>query len=345
MTQTIPIQNIYYLLIYSWDRLAEGDLVDISGIDSTELVDLYAAVLLNGLRHLLRRGLDQSYLSVANEIPGIRGRVNIAVTARRMLAQHGRAYCEYDELSVDTLPNRLLVATAGRLASAHGLESGLRDQLRAMVRTLGGISRIQLSKQAFRLVQLHSNNGFYRFLLSVCELVFDTSIATEQHGSYRFRDFVRDPVRMAQLFEKFTFNFYRRECSEWWVKRDRIHWTAQSADDPDLLFLPTMQTDISIRKPNGTLVIDAKYYQETMQRHFGSETVHSSNLYQMFSYLKNLEVRGGLDAMAEGMLLYPVVDRRVRLQYTVSGHRIQICTVDLGQGWKAIREELLGLVA
>jgi 5-methylcytosine-specific restriction enzyme subunit McrC len=345
MTPRIPIQNIYYLLIYGWDRLAEGELVDVSGIDSTELVDLYAAVLLNGIRHLLRRGLDQAYLPVEAEIAGIRGRVQIAATARRMLAQHGRAYCEYDELSVDTLPNRILRATLRRLIMARSLDKGLRDQLRELDRSLGGITPIHLERSAFRTVQLHSNNGFYRFLLSLCELILDSSISTEEHGSFKFKDFVRDPSRMAQLFERFAFNFYRRECLDADVKRERIYWAAGSADDPDLTLLPTMQTDISLRRPGRTLVIDAKYYQETLQRHFGSETVHSANLYQMFSYLKNLEPRGGQDAEAEGMLLYPVVERRLRLSYEIAGHKVRICTVDLAQDWKAIRRDLLELVA
>ena len=46
MTSAIPILNIYYLLLYAWDRLPEGGILDISGVDSTELADLFAAVLL-----------------------------------------------------------------------------------------------------------------------------------------------------------------------------------------------------------------------------------------------------------------------------------------------------------
>ena len=212
MASRIPIQNIYYLLVYAWDHLAEGELVNVTGIDSTELVDLYAAVLLSGLRHLLRRGLDRSYLPVEAEIAGIRGRVQMAVTVNRMLPQHGRAYCQYDELTVDTLPNRILLATLRRLIKAPTLDIHLRNQLRQLDRSLRDISEIRLTKQAFRTVQLHGNNRFYKFLLSLCELILDSSISTEEHGRYTFRDFLRDPDRMAKLFERFAFNFFRREC-------------------------------------------------------------------------------------------------------------------------------------
>lgn len=342
---SIPIQNIYYLLIYAWDRLAEGDLVDVSGIDSTELVDLYAAVLLGGLRHLARRGLDRRYLEEEIELAGIRGRALVASSARRMLGPRGRAVCVVDDLSVDTLENQIILATVTRLIGSPALNDRLREQLTDLNGSLHGISRIRLSRQAFRAVQLHGNNGFYKFLLNVCELILETSLSTEDEGRYRFRDFVRDPSRMAMLFEKFVLNFYRRERRDADVRRERIYWAAGSADDPALQFLPTMQTDISFRTAGRTQIIDAKYYRDSLQTNFGSETVHSGNLYQMFSYLKNLAARGGQDATAEGMLLYPEVGRSLRLTYELSGHKIRICTIDLAGSWQEIRDELLGLVA
>jgi 5-methylcytosine-specific restriction enzyme subunit McrC len=93
------------------------------------------------------------------------------------------------------------------------------------------------------------------------------------------------------------------------------------------------------------LIIDAKFYKETFQTYYESESIHSSNLYQIFSYLKNLESRGGADAKADGMLLYPVVDRSVRLQYELPGHNIKICTLNLSAEWKEIHSELLDLVS
>jgi len=92
LSSPIPIQNIYYLLIYSWKSLAEGEITDVSNLESNELVDLFASVLHGGINHLLRRGLDQNYRAHQEEIAGVRGRINIGITARRMLISHGRAY-------------------------------------------------------------------------------------------------------------------------------------------------------------------------------------------------------------------------------------------------------------
>ncbi len=208
------------------------------------------------------------------------------------------------------------------------------------------ITAIPLSKHAFRKVQLHGNNRAYKFLLRICELVLDMSLVDEEAGEYKFRDFIRNDRQMAHLFENFLFNFYKTHRSDLSIKKERIYWKATSASDPELRFLPTMETDISVRnvKTGKTLIIDAKFYRETFQKYYDRETIHSGNLYQLYAYLKNLEARGGMDGHASGMLLYPVVERSVRQTYQLPGHSIQICTVNLAANWKEIHQELMGLL-
>jgi len=345
MAGQIPIRNIYYLLCYAWNRLAEGGLIDVSGVDTTELADLFATVLIGGTNHLIRRGLDQGYENFEGELSSIRGRINVGITARRGLNIHGKAYCDYDDLSTNTLPNRILKSTLRYLSGVPSLDSTLRKKLLVLHRSLGNIDDVPLGKFLFRKVQLQSNNRFYRFLLNICELVQASWLVDERTGQYKFRDFIRDDHRMAKLFEDFILNFFKIERRDLEVRKERIYWAATSEGDPNLEYLPTMETDISIRDDRRTLIIDAKYYKDTLQRYYDSETIHSANLYQLFAYLKNLEPRGGIDAQAEGMLVYPVVNRELRLQYKMHGHTIRICTIDLGRDWRDIRSELLGFVS
>jgi len=107
-----------------------------------------------------------------------------------------------------------------------------------------------------------------------------------------------------------------------------------------------MRADIFIRnKPHTkTLVVDTKYYKETLQQYYGNRTIHSGNLYQITSYLRNLEARDSADNEAVGMLLYPVVQDNIRLNYGVSGHEVLIRTIDSSKDWAEIKRELLGLV-
>lgn len=346
MSSPIPIRNIYYLLAYAWNRLPESEITDVSSIDSSELVDLFAAVLANGINHLMRRGLDQSYVLQEGEIAGVRGRIDMGTTVRRMLTFHGRTHCSFDELLVDTLPNQILRATAKVLLKAPNLDPDLRARLRRVDRELAAISVIPLTKHLFRIIQLHGNNRFYRFLLAVCELVLDMNLVDEAQGDYKFRDFIRDEKAMARLFESFIFNFYRIERPDLDIRKERIYWQARSDGDPELRYLPTMETDISVRdKPHTqTLIVDAKFYRETFQKHYERETVHSANLYQLFSYLSNLEKREGPDAVARGTLVYPTVEKSAHLKYELERHHVQIRTLNLAADWQDIREELESLM-
>jgi 5-methylcytosine-specific restriction endonuclease McrBC regulatory subunit McrC len=90
--EEIPIANIYYLLCYAWDVLDEKDtLLDVSMLDSTPLLDLFARVLVNGSRRLLQRGLDRGYQTREDELPGLRGKLSVTQTLRRQLLCHTAA--------------------------------------------------------------------------------------------------------------------------------------------------------------------------------------------------------------------------------------------------------------
>ena len=64
----IPIENIYFLLCYAWNNLDEKDRVNVSIDDKTELLDLFAKVLINATKMLLKRGIDKNYIDYTEEL-------------------------------------------------------------------------------------------------------------------------------------------------------------------------------------------------------------------------------------------------------------------------------------
>jgi 5-methylcytosine-specific restriction enzyme subunit McrC len=68
----IPIENIYYLLCYAWNKLEEKDRVNVSIDDKTELLDLFAKILINATKMLLKRGIDKNYIAHTDEIAGVK---------------------------------------------------------------------------------------------------------------------------------------------------------------------------------------------------------------------------------------------------------------------------------
>lgn len=340
MASPIPIQNVYYLLCYAWKHAQERGVSDVGSIDSREFVDLFAKSLVGILNHLFRRGLEVGYQPFEEELRGIRGRILLESTVRRMLDRHGRAHCTFDEITPNTLANQILKSTVGRIVRTRALDSNLKDQLQAAHRGMREIDEVPLSAALFKRVQLHGNNKVYKLALHVCEFAYKSIIPDDSGDGYRFDDFLRDEARMSKLFEDFIFNFYSIELTGCSISRDLLQWNAVSQQDPELRYLPSMRTDVTIRSGKELLVIDAKFYAETFQSHYGSRSIHSGNLYQLHAYLANYRSLVAPGTQLSGMLLYPAVDAEVRLQYQLEGSRVSVCTLDLTRKWSALEREL-----
>lgn len=344
----IPIQNIYFLLCYAWDKLAERDIVDVEPIDQTSLADLFARVLISGTHHLVKRGFDRGYVSVHEWTPRPRGRICVQEAISRNLTRTGRLPCDYDELSYDVLHNQILKATMWRLIRTPGLAPPLTEGLAKLCRMFSDIRDIELTSRVFGRVQLHRNNHFYDFLLRVCELIHRNLLISELSGTSSFADFVRDEHQMRVLFENFVRNFYAIEAKGFRVKRENIHWLWTPTDEAAGTLLPKMQTDISLISESRKIIIDCKFTPRAMQRHpeasAEAEKLRSGHLYQLHAYVSNLP-GGTLNDSCEAVLLYPTVDVPLSATYTDRGHKISIRTINLNQPWQAIHEDLLALVA
>jgi 5-methylcytosine-specific restriction enzyme subunit McrC len=348
MQKSVPIENIYYLLCYAWNRLEERDLVHVSSTDCTHMLDLFARVLAFGTSRLLKRGPDRGYITVSEELRMLRGRIDLSSTITNFLFATGRVHCDFDELSHNVIHNRILKTTISELIRHNALSQETRTSLALIRRHLHQIEEIELSPSVFSRVQLNRNNAFYDFLLSVCFLIYKNVLAEEGDGDYLFQDFIRDPRQMGLLFQEFIRNFFRMElephsagCHV--VGAEVIHWDVV-AEKATIAMLPKMISDISIKWPDRYLVIDTKFYSETMQLYYDVEKIHSGHLYQLCNYLRQIESKGLEYKFCEGMLLYPTVTKELDIEFLDHGHRVMVKTVDLFQPWQRIHERLLNTV-
>lgn len=336
----IPIENIYYLLCYAWNKLDEKEQVKIAVDDKTELLDLFAKVLISGTKILLKRGVDKNYVSETIDLAGVKGKLELGPTLKSRLHQKLRTICTVDEFSSNILTNQILVSTLYWLLRCRGLDSDLRGQVKNLLWMLSGIHVIELKRSHFAAIRLNRNNGFYGFLLNVCQILYENLLPTETPGELTFMDFTRDDRQMSRLFETFLLNFYRREFPHWEVKRSYISWQLEAEHSANLAYLPRMETDISIKTAQGITIIDAKYYSETLREHHGSAKIKSENLYQLFSYLLNQRSADPTTHYTRGILLYPTIETEYDLEYRFEQHPIAIKTVNLNMHWRYIEERL-----
>ena len=158
----------------------------------------------------------------------------------------------------------------------------------------------------------------------------------------RFQQVLEDEVRMSAVFEDFLRNFYQLHRTEYRVRAEAPEWYVTDATEDDLAFLPRMITDITLRHPTHN-----NYRRKILQRSFSpgpyGKRVQSQHLYQLVTYLQHERIRQK-DKGLSGMLIYPQVDRSLRLRYRLLGIPVMVATVDLSQEWLRSRHELHGLL-
>lgn len=341
----IPIENIYYLLCYAWNKLDEKERVNVSIDDKTELLDLFAKILINATKMLIKRGIDKNYIDHSEELAGVKGKIQISETLKRNLLHKQKTICSFDDFSANIIVNRILVSTIYNLTKIQAIDKQLKNELVFLQRMLSDIKQIKISNSLFKQVRLNRNNHFYGFVMNVCQIIYESTLPSEEHGKYKFSDFTRDDKKMNQLFEGFIRNFYKIEQQKFnSIKKETIRWQFDKIDIESDQFLPRMETDITLENEREKIIIDAKYYRETMTVNYDKEKIRSANLYQLFSYLLNQEDGSLKTKDAAGILLYPTIDKEYNLNFKYHDHPIQIRTVNLNTNWKKISERLKEII-
>lgn len=338
----IPVQNIYYMLAYAFQVLNENGYKDIATEQFDNVGELCAAILAKGISVQLKRGLGKEYVSQTEPLSSLRGKIDIAESIKAQSMLRKQLVCTYDDFTVNSYMNRILKSTMELLIRSD-ISKVRKKDLRKLLVFFSDVDSIDVYDINWRL-QYNRNNQSYRMLISICYLVVKGLPQTNTAGITKLMDFL-DEQRMCRLYEKFILEYYRREHPEVKASASQIPW---QLDDDFGAMLPVMQSDIMLSKGSATLIIDAKYYGHTTQSQYGVNTLHSGNLYQIFTYVKNKDAEyGDQPHTVSGMLLYAQTDEVVQPNhvYHMSGNKITVRTLDLNLPFSDIAKQLDGIVA
>ena len=175
-------------------------------------------------------------------------------------------------------------------------------------------------------------------LISVCWLVLKGLLQTQADGKHKMMNFL-DDQRMCHLYEKFILEYFRKEYPEFHARSAGVDWALDNDFD---FMLPNMQTDVMLFYEDRTLIIDAKYYGHNTQVQYGKHSIHSGNLYQIFTYVKNEAQKHADPKSVSGMLLYAMTDeeQQPKGSYSMSGNQISVRTLDLNLEFDQIAKQL-----
>lgn len=333
----IRIQNIYYMLAYAFQVLNEQGYKNIATEEFDNTAELCAAILARGISTQVKRGLGKEYIPQTEALSSLRGKLDISESIKTQTFLKKQMICSYDDFSVNSVMNRIIKSTVLILLKGD-ISKSRKKELRKLMVFFDDVDVIDLYSVNWNM-QYNRNNQTYRMLISICYLVFKGLLQTQSDGTTKLMDFL-DEQRMHRLYEKFILEYYRKEHPELTTNASQIPW---QLDDDFGDMLPVMQTDIMLTKDEKTLIIDAKYYAHTTQRQYDKNTLHSGNLYQIFTYVKNKEAElAEQPHKVAGMLLYARTYEEIypEKEYRMSGNQIGVRTLNLDGDFDMIKNQL-----
>lgn len=334
----IRVQNVYYMLAYAFQVLHEQGYNNVATEEFDNVAELLSAILCRGVSVQIKRGLIRQYTSREEALASPRGKLEIGESIKTQVIRKKQLVCNYDEFSVDAYPNRIIKTTMDLLLRGS-ISRARKKEIRKLMIFFDGISILDIHGINWD-IQYDRNNQTYRMLIAVCRFVIKGLLQTTADGSTKIMDYADDQT-MAKLYEKFILGYYQREHPELKAYSPQIAW---QVTDGYRTLLPTMQSDIVItnKAAKKTLIIDAKYYTHNMQMKapYMTQTLHSGNLYQIFTYVKNWSAAP--DEVVSGMLLYAGTDDTIQPNndYQMSGNQISVKTLDMDCDFSKIAAQL-----
>ena len=322
---------LVHMLAVTWNlKVAGGETaaMDTQRLDFLEiLIRLFARRLLAAVR----RGLPRRYVSREDDIPVLRGRLNVTRQFTQLAAVQDRLACRFDELSEDTPLNRVLkAAVVGLLRLTRSAENSRR--LSDLAARFDHVTDV--SDPLREPVQLDRTNTAFHDLLALARVFlsgdWQSTASGRSHGFGLL-------FAMNDLFEAFVGKCLSRAAAPRSVSlQDRGSYLLSNPYAGTRLF--AVRPDAVVDKHRNPVVFDTKWKWLWRDDGGGNDTlgVSSADVYQMLAYAR---VYG-----AQRLVLVYPWHRALRQPEGVgrewvfpgSDGRLEIATLDISQPCRAV---------
>lgn len=339
MNSHIPIKNLYYFLAYAFSALKDNNYSNLEKEDFDSAEDLFAEILILAVSKQLKQGLKRGYLLIDEEISSVRGKILLAESFKEGSLQRKKLVCSHDEYNEDCYFNRIIKTTLILLLKSV-ITKDRKSKIRHLLKFFENVSELNPHRINWKQ-QYDRNSAAYRLIIYICNLLVNSKIQSNSKDGKSLEDYI-DERELSHLYEKFILGFYRRNYSNQ-LSADacQIEWAEVESDD--LSLLPSMKSDITLTSKisSKVLIIDAKFYSQSLQKRFEKFSIHSGNLYQIFTYVKNKSFTC-TNKEVSGLLLYAKTDHELqpKAKFKMSGNDISVDNLDLSTDFSLIKEKL-----
>lgn len=307
---------LVHMLAAAWDlRLAEGEVASLA-TQRLDLLEILIGLFSNRLLAAVRRGLPRRYITWEEDLPRLRGKLDVTRQFTRLTMRPDLLACRFDELSENTPLNRVFKAAVNLLRTRVRTHANVRllDELAARLEFVGKSS--EPLREQVRLDR--TNTAFHELYELACILLQGDWQATSQGDTPGFSLL----FPMNDLFEKFIA---RKMMSAGLgmsvVAQPKRAHALRDGEQP----LFQLNPDLLV---NGNIVLDTKWKKlRPVESKLG---VEQDDVYQMLAYASAYNAE-------RLVLLFPwhigLGEEGVLRRWTVFGTPVpfHVATVDVGQ--------------
>lgn len=289
-------KRLIHMLAVALDlRIDLGRMTELDWQRDT-LLEILIRVFAEKLTEAVRRGMPRQYRRDEDDLPALRGSLDVTRQFTRHAVNPSRLACRFDELSGDIALNRILKATIGHLSGVSRSAANVQ-KLRELGFVYADISDVPPAALRWNEVILDRTNRSWAELLAMARLFLfgryqTTSVGTGQGSALLFE--------MNALFEEYVGRLVARRLrgTEFSVhlQGGRLFCLTSELDGRGLF---QTKPDIIIRRGGEVVhIIDTKWKRIAARVDDGKHGVSQGDVYQMMAY-------GHLYQTARLTLLYP----------------------------------------
>ena len=307
----VPIANLFRMLEYAYDlksfAFLEGDIT-CGSLD--DMFDRLANVLAKRVLSRLRQGLYRDYIGAQDQLPYVRGRIEIMRSLRSSARGATTLACRYNEHTADLDDNRILAATLRMLPRA-GLqrEDVVRRVRRAYRGMAGAVEASPVLPEDCVGRTYHRLNEDYRPMHGLCRFFLESCGPSANEGE---KGFIPYSLRMSNLFELFVASWLRERLPRRYLIephcRAGYDERGKTIFDIDLVLRDSATGDV-------LAVLDTKYKRDA--------SASSDDVQQIVAYAATLRT-------TRAFLIYPSRNTRSEV-YTAGDVHVRSLVFDVGE--------------
>lgn len=202
----VPLSNLFHMLEYAY-RLDFKILDGLTGAETiADVFERLAFILAMRVRARIRRGLHRSYVQKNDELPFLRGRIDVDAQLRTPCRV--TIPCHFEDHTSDLEDNQILLWTLIRILQSGLCSERTLPQIRQAMRALAGFCSPKpiLASQCRNRIY-HRLNADYEPLHALCAFFLENTGPSHERGNHKMLPIL---VNMDRLFERFVAEWLKR---------------------------------------------------------------------------------------------------------------------------------------